>query len=198
MRIDAAAVRSEAQGRWHNLILPALGIDVPGNPRKHGPCPFCGGRDRFRFDDRDGLGSWFCNQCDPQAGDGFALAMKVRRCTFPEALQLVADILGIHSTAHPRPHRPLPPAPTQIDRRARAFQFALSALDLRLRAEQIVEAGKGVDVAGLSDDELEQAIGHMAQAHADTERAELFEGVTDGLRFKEFYERESRERTRAA
>ena len=193
MRLDAPTVRSASQGRWQNFILPALGIEVPGNPRKHGPCPFCGGRDRFRFDDRDGFGSWFCNQCDPQAGDGLALLMKVRRCTFPEALQLIADILGIHSTTHTRPHRPLPPPPVQIDRRARAFQFELGALDLRLRAERIAQAGRLLSIGTLTDAELDRALALVARGYADVARAELFESVADGLRFKEFYERESRE-----
>jgi hypothetical protein len=191
MRFDAGHMRSATQGRWASFILPALGIDVPHNPRKHGPCPFCGGKDRFRFDDQDGRGTWFCNQCDPQAGDGFALVMKMHRCTFPEALQLVAEILGIHSTAHAKAHRPLPPAPVRIDRLAVAFQFELGALDLRLRAERIIEAGKGLHVAGLNDDEIERVIGHMAKAHADIERAELYEDIADALRTREFNERMS-------
>ena len=198
MRLNAAAVRSEAQGRWQNFILPTLDIEVPGNPRKHGPCPFCGGRDRFRFDDRDGFGSWFCNQCDPRAGDGLALVMKIRRLEFRDALQLVAGVLGLDSTAHARPHRPLPPAPARIDLRARAFQFELVALDLRLRAERIAQAGTLLPIGTITHAELDRALAHVAQGHADIERTELFEGMADGLRFKEFYERESREHTRAA
>ena len=89
--------------------------------------------------------------------------------------------------------RQLPAPPARVDRRALAFQFELGALDLRMRAERVIEAGKGLHVAGLSDDELDRAIGHMDKAHTDIERAEMFEGVADGLRFKEFYERESRE-----
>jgi phage/plasmid primase-like uncharacterized protein len=29
----------------------------------HQPCPLCGGEDRYRFDDLNGTGSWYCNQC---------------------------------------------------------------------------------------------------------------------------------------
>ena len=31
----------------------------------------CGGKDRYRFDDQDGTGSWFCNRCGgkQQTGD---------------------------------------------------------------------------------------------------------------------------------
>ncbi len=83
------------------------------------------------------------------------------------------------------------PAPTvRVDRRALAFQYDLAALDLRLREDRIVAAGKNLDVAGVSDDELDRAIAHAMQAHADVERAELFEGVADDLRFKEFLEKD--------
>ena len=95
---DLSTIRLAARGRWPS-ILPALGIAVPDNPRKHSPCPTCGGRDRFRFDDRDGFGSWFCNQCDPHAGDGFALVMNVQQLNFREALYRVAGVLGLDSVS---------------------------------------------------------------------------------------------------
>jgi formamidopyrimidine-DNA glycosylase len=41
--------------------------------RKNGPCPMCGGKDRWRFTDIDGKGTWWCNGC--RGGNGFALAM---------------------------------------------------------------------------------------------------------------------------
>jgi putative DNA primase/helicase len=91
-RLDGAAIKAAAQGRWLSLCA-ALGIAVSGNPRKHSPCPACGeGKDRFRFDDRDGHGTFFCNVCGP--GDGFALVQRVKRCTFREALQMISDALG--------------------------------------------------------------------------------------------------------
>jgi hypothetical protein len=90
------------------------------------------------------------------------------------------------------------PKPVRVDRLALAFQFELAALDLRLRAEKIIEAGKLLDVNGLSDHELDLAIGHAAQAHADVKRAELFEGVADDLRTKEFLERDHARQKRVA
>ena len=53
------------------------------------------GRDRFRFDDQQGAGTWFCNQCQPHAGDGFTLVQKVRHCTFPAAVRMVAGEVGL-------------------------------------------------------------------------------------------------------
>lgn len=62
-----------SQGRWL-YILTNLGITVPDN-HKHGACPKCGGKDRFRFDDKNGKGTWFCNQCGH--GDGLDLVKLV-------------------------------------------------------------------------------------------------------------------------
>ena len=61
----------------------------------------------------------------------------------------------------------------RIDRKARAFEFELASLDLRLRAERIIEAGKHLDVASLSDGELDRAMHAVASAHDDMGRAEL-------------------------
>lgn len=58
-----------ANGRW-GYILNNLGVTVPDN-HKHGACPKCGGKDRFRFDDKNGKGTWFCNHCG--SGDGLDL-----------------------------------------------------------------------------------------------------------------------------
>jgi phage/plasmid primase-like uncharacterized protein len=185
-RLDAAIVRESARGRWPGLILPALGVDVPNNPRRHAPCPVCGGHDRFRFDDRDGFGSWFCNQCDPQAGDGFDLVMNTRRLKFPDALHLVAGVLGLESSARVNTQRPRPAPPARIDRKARAFQYELAALDLRLRAERIVQAANRIDVSGLSDEALDRVMQSVTSAYADRDRAELFGHVADGLMDKHY------------
>lgn len=92
-RIDAESLRRAAQGQWRS-ILARLGIAVPDSPKKHGPCPACGGKDRFRFDDQEGRGTWFCNQCNPKAGNGFALVMNVKRVPFGEAAECIADAIG--------------------------------------------------------------------------------------------------------
>ncbi|HDY8331439.1 TPA: toprim domain-containing protein [Klebsiella pneumoniae] len=84
-------VTHAAAGRWPS-VLAGLHINVPDSPRRHGPCPSCGGSDRFRFDD-GGRGSFICNQCG--AGDGLDLIKKVNNCDTTEAAQLAADVLGI-------------------------------------------------------------------------------------------------------
>lgn len=44
-----------ALNRWE-CILSRLNITIPAN-HKHGACPCCGGKDRFRFDNLQGRGT---------------------------------------------------------------------------------------------------------------------------------------------
>ena len=49
-----------------------LAMEVPVASRNLiGTCPMCGGKDRFRFDDKGGRGTWICSQCG--AGDEIEL-----------------------------------------------------------------------------------------------------------------------------
>lgn len=81
---------SAAKGRWPQL-LSALGINVAPHGH-HSPCPVCGGKDRFRFDNREGRGTWICNQCG--AGDGLNLVERKLDISVKEAAVKVAEILG--------------------------------------------------------------------------------------------------------
>lgn len=79
-----------ASGQWP-FVLENLGIKVPVSPRQHSSCPACGGKDRFRFDDK-GRGDYICNQCG--AGDGLKLIQKVNGVSTVEAARQVADVLN--------------------------------------------------------------------------------------------------------
>lgn len=79
-----------ASGQWP-LVLQRLGIKVPGSPSKHSACPVCGGKDRFRFDDKD-RGAHICNQCG--AGDGLDLVQKAHQVSAAEAANQVASVLN--------------------------------------------------------------------------------------------------------
>jgi putative DNA primase/helicase len=101
MQID---IREKARGRWPS-ILPALGIGAQFLTGKHGPCPCCGGRDRFRWDNREGTGSFFCSKCG--SGSGFDLIMKTKRVSFVEAKKMVeAEIPGAPIVATKAAGRP--------------------------------------------------------------------------------------------
>ena len=66
-----------AYGRWPE-ILQAAGISDVYFNGKNGPCPFCGGRDRYRWSKKYG-GVWLCTNCPESEGkwaDGFKMLMK--------------------------------------------------------------------------------------------------------------------------
>ena len=86
-----------ANGRWVE-ILAKLDIHPPSfDPAAHTACPACGGDDRFRFDDKDGDGTFICSQggAGNLAGDGFRLIQHVRNCEPSESLRLVREALGL-------------------------------------------------------------------------------------------------------
>ena len=85
-----------AQYQWQT-ILPRVGIPESALRNQHQPCPLCGGKDRYRFDDKDGNGTYFCNQCG--AGNGFTMLMKHLQCNFHEAACTVAQILGLSQSS---------------------------------------------------------------------------------------------------
>ncbi|PJZ06823.1 DNA primase [Pantoea rodasii] len=89
MKMTVTEAATAARGHWPR-ILPALGVKVIKN--RHMPCPVCQGTDRFRFDDKDGRGTWICNQCG--AGDGMDLVKKALSITFREAAARVNDLTG--------------------------------------------------------------------------------------------------------
>ena len=89
MKMNVTETVEQACGHWPR-ILPALGVPVIKN--RHQACPVCGGSDRFRFDDKEGRGTWFCNQCG--AGDGLKLVEKVFGVKPSEAAQKVNTVTG--------------------------------------------------------------------------------------------------------
>lgn len=106
-------LRERARHHWQG-ILGNLGISG-SLKNKHQPCPVCGGKDRFRFDDKDGYGTFICNQCG--AGDGFRLIMNLLQCDFKHAASIVESYLGngwVNRPSHrPNPHKNASQAPRQ-------------------------------------------------------------------------------------
>ncbi|EPG6800147.1 primase-helicase zinc-binding domain-containing protein [Klebsiella aerogenes] len=96
MNMNVTETVKQACGHWPR-ILPALGVKVIKN--RHQACPVCGGSDRFRFDDKEGRGTWFCNQCG--AGDGLKLVEKVFGVSASEAAGKVNAVTGNLSPVSP-------------------------------------------------------------------------------------------------
>lgn len=93
-------VREAATGRWPG-ILAALGVDPVTLTGKHTACPVCGGKDRFRFDDKAGRGTFYCSHCG--AGDGFTLLLNLRGWDFKTAAREVEQLVGTVPAGKPAP-----------------------------------------------------------------------------------------------
>jgi putative DNA primase/helicase len=90
-----------ARNKWKGVLLQ-LEVDKKHLTGKHAPCPMCGGKDRFRFLNSDGNGTWICNQCG--AGAGMDLLMQAKGWDFRTAAQAVDQVLGnVHNDAPPKP-----------------------------------------------------------------------------------------------
>ena len=80
------------RGKWRG-ILSTFGISEKYLVNRHGPCPICcDGKDRFRFDDKGGDGTWFCSQCG--AGNGFQMIKLVKGWQFKQVAKEVEKIVG--------------------------------------------------------------------------------------------------------
>ena len=120
-----------ARGRWPEILHALAGLTTDQLTDEHQPCPLCGGTDRYRFDDLDGSGSWFCNQCGGKhqsggAGNGMDLLMRSTGWDFPTAAQRIEKLLNLPSEApakrRSKPHRipDKPPADAPPPRLGRA------------------------------------------------------------------------------
>ncbi|EDW2770509.1 toprim domain-containing protein [Salmonella enterica subsp. enterica serovar Java] len=114
MKMNVTETVKQACGHWPR-ILPALGVKVIKN--RHQACPVCGGSDRFRFDDKEGRGTWFCNQCG--AGDGLKLVEKVFGVSASEAAGKVNAVTGNLQPVAPEVIAAAE-AETEVDRKAAA------------------------------------------------------------------------------
>ncbi|OAT22810.1 TOPRIM and DUF927 domain-containing protein [Proteus myxofaciens] len=122
-------VKLKANGQWQN-ILSHLGAEVPLNT--HTACPACGGKDRFRFDNKDDNGTFICNQCG--SGDGLDLVQRVLGGSVTEAAYEVANIIGIDTCSD------IPPAYRSHE--VKAQQDALKAQQAQNQANEQIEKHK--------------------------------------------------------
>jgi putative DNA primase/helicase len=87
----SASIHDAARGRWRD-ILGSMGLTPAHLSGKHGPCPMCGGNDRWRWDNKAGSGSFYCSHCG--AGSGVDLVMKFKGVDFREAKRLIEAEIG--------------------------------------------------------------------------------------------------------
>lgn len=130
-----------ARGRWLD-ILPRFGISPQFLTNRKGPCPCCGGKDRFRFDNKNGDGTFICNQCGA-GGSGVLLIRRMKDWTHKQACDAIDEIIGTNA---PPPeivarYHELPKTDDERKRRAvhRALEEAneISVADAYLRKRGI-------------------------------------------------------------
>ncbi|MGB7343349.1 MAG: toprim domain-containing protein [Pirellulaceae bacterium] len=89
-----------AQGRWIEILV-AAGIPAERLDGRGHPCPRCGGRDRFNaFPGVQQCGAVHCRRCftrgtEPRPGNGLSTLMWIQGVRFPEAIQWLANYLGV-------------------------------------------------------------------------------------------------------
>ena len=107
-----------ARGKWKGILLE-MGLPASALTGKHGPCPMCGGEDRFRYDNKDQRGTYICNSCG--AGDGLKLALEFSGRPYREVCDRIDDLLG--NIKPDTPNR----APMTDDQRREALRRIYSA-----------------------------------------------------------------------
>ena len=89
-----------ARGKWHG-ILPQFGIDTRFLNKQRGPCPLCGGKDRYFWDNKEGRGTFYCNQCG--AGSGVQMVAMFKSWTVKQAIQEIGKVVGAVDYKKPEP-----------------------------------------------------------------------------------------------
>ncbi len=81
-----------SQGKWPSILQSCFGFNYKETKNSHGRCPMCKGNNKYRFDDKEGRGTWICSTCG--AGDGFALVMRTKGISFRMVAQEIEGFTG--------------------------------------------------------------------------------------------------------
>lgn len=97
MASDALAA---ADGQWPRLLIELAGLAPEQLQNRHQSCPACGGTDRYRWDQDEGAGGWYCNQCGGKdhrggGGNGMDLLLRLTGWDFATAARRVEAHLGL-------------------------------------------------------------------------------------------------------
>jgi len=87
-----------AINKWRGIL--AHFIDDKLLDGQHHPCPICGGKDRFRFDNKNGNGSFYCNSCG--AGSGIHLLSLSLGLSYTDAWKEVEKVIGESAEQKPQ------------------------------------------------------------------------------------------------
>lgn len=93
--IDVADIKRIARRQWLDILSSVGRIPRDALDGRHHPCPWCGGKDRFRLLDAD-EGAVICSRCfASNNGDGVAAIMRARGWEFSQAMREIEKHLGI-------------------------------------------------------------------------------------------------------
>lgn len=84
------SAKEDSNYRWKSIL--GNFIDDSFLRDKHGPCPLCGGKDRFRFEPESERGSYICSHCG--AGTGIHLLSQFLNVNHAEAWKKVENVIG--------------------------------------------------------------------------------------------------------
>ncbi len=90
--LERTPLSDRCRGRWRDILARLGAVDARLLDGKHHPCPWCRGKDRWRFTDRNGDGVFICNQCG--AGDGAEIVMRSLGLDFKSAADPIEGVLG--------------------------------------------------------------------------------------------------------
>jgi putative DNA primase/helicase len=110
-----------SRNKW--LSIHSHFIDKRFLTGKHGPCPICGGKDRFRYDLKSDMGSYFCSGCG--AGTGIHLLALTQQISHQDAWRKVETVIGAAREIKP----------IAVDHRKRISEILLSCqIDWQIKA----------------------------------------------------------------
>ena len=98
-------------------LIPGLKRTATTNGGEYaGPCPFCGGRDRFRvWPDQGTTGRYWCRGCGKH-GDGIQLLRDRDGLSYRDACERLGVMPSLSGNPGHRPGRPPPGPPGRRDR----------------------------------------------------------------------------------
>ena len=97
--MKASDTKDRAKWKWKSILSNF--IDSKLLDGKHRPCPICGGKNRFRFDDTEGVGNYICSHCG--AGTGIHLLAQSQSISHSEAWKLVETVIVESVEEKPKP-----------------------------------------------------------------------------------------------
>lgn len=99
MSVDVQQLKEACRGHWPSIIPAITSTPLEALSGRHGPCPHCGGADRFRvFPDFAETGGGICNQCGTFP-DGVAFVQHFASLDFLSACESIGQAAGVNGHA---------------------------------------------------------------------------------------------------